>query len=71
MSFRYILDGLSEEQLMEVDRTERVGNVSVSTWSRRGGELALDAFGDTSIVDAADAATTAEPSVHEEAGQDD
>lgn len=71
MSFRYILDGLSEEQLMEVDRAERVGNVSVSTWSRRGGELELDAFGDTSIVDAADAASTAEPSVHEEAGQDD
>ncbi len=71
MSFRYILDGLSEEQLMEVDRAERVGNVSVSTWSRRDGELELDRFGDTGIVDAADAASTAEPSVHEEAGEDE
>jgi broad specificity phosphatase PhoE len=67
MSFRYVLDGLSEEQLMEIDRTERVGNVSLTTYARPDGELELDAFGDTSIVDAAEAETTAEPSVHEEA----
>jgi broad specificity phosphatase PhoE len=68
MSFRYILDGLSEEQLMEVDRTQRVGNVSVTTYTRGDDGLELASFGDTSIVDAADATATAEPSVHEEAG---
>jgi broad specificity phosphatase PhoE len=72
MSFRYVLDGLTEDQLMEIDRTARVGNVSLTTYTRPdGGELGLDAFGDTSIVDDADAATTAEPSVHEEVGAHD
>ena len=65
MSFRYVLDGLTEKELMDIDRTARVGNVSLTTYHRPHGELELDAFGDTSIVDAADADTTAEPSAPE------
>ena len=68
MSFRYVLEGLSEEQLMEVDRSSRVGNVSLTTYTRLDCELELEAFGDTSIVDAAEAATTAEPSAQEASG---
>jgi broad specificity phosphatase PhoE len=67
MSLRYVLDGLTEEQLMKVDSTSRVGNVSLTTYTRPHGELELEAFGDTSIVDAATATATAEPSAHEEA----
>lgn len=66
MSFRYVLDGLTEEQLMEIDRTAQIGNASLTTYRRPNGVLELDAFGDTSIVDAHDAAATAEPSVNDE-----
>jgi broad specificity phosphatase PhoE len=71
MSFRYVLDGLSEEQLLEIDRTSRVGNVSLTTYRRPQGVLELDAFGDTSIVDARSAEVTAEPSAGEKATADD
>jgi broad specificity phosphatase PhoE len=71
MSFRYVLDGLTEEELMEVDRTARVGNVSLTTYTRPSGDLELDAFGDTSIVDAAEATSTAEPTAHDQAPTDD
>jgi broad specificity phosphatase PhoE len=68
MSFRYVLDGLSEDQLMEVDRTNRLGNVSLTTYRRTHGDLELDVFGDTSIVDAAaEAEGTAEPAAQEKA----
>ena len=67
MSYHYVLDGLTEEQLMEVDRSTRLGNVSMTSYRRTHGELELTAFGDTSIVDAAEAEATAEPSVHEKA----
>jgi broad specificity phosphatase PhoE len=71
MSFRYVLDGLTEEELMEVDRTARVGNVSLTTYTRPSGDLELEAFGDTSIVDAAEATSTAEPTAHDQAPTDD
>jgi broad specificity phosphatase PhoE len=71
MAYRYVLDGLTEEQLMEIDRTERLGNVSLTTYRRPHGDLELEAFGDTSIVDAADAESTAEPPAREKATADD
>jgi broad specificity phosphatase PhoE len=71
MSYRYVLDGLTEDQLMEIDRTTRLGNVSLTTYRRPDGDLELERFGDTSIVDAASAETTAEPSVQETAAADD
>jgi broad specificity phosphatase PhoE len=71
MSYRYVLDGLTEDQLMEIDRTTRLGNVSLTTYTRPHGELELDRFGDTSIVDAASTDATAEPTVHERAADDE
>jgi broad specificity phosphatase PhoE len=68
MTFRYVLEGLTEAELMEADRTSRVGNVSLTTYRRSEGGPVLEAFGDTSIVDAAEAETTAEPSAGEQAG---
>ena len=60
MSFRYVLEGLDEERLLEIDATSRVANVSLSTWARKDGELRAEVFGDASIVDAADAEVTRE-----------
>lgn len=70
MSIRYVLDGLSEDQLMEIDRTSRVGNASLTTYRRPKGVLELEAFGDTSIVDARATEVTAEPSAREVSAAD-
>jgi broad specificity phosphatase PhoE len=70
MSFRYVLDGLSEDQLMEIDRSSRVGNASLTTYRRPNGVLELQAFGDSSIVDAGAGEVTAEPSAREQAAAD-
>jgi broad specificity phosphatase PhoE len=67
MSFRYVLEGLDEEHLLEVDRTSRLANVSMTTWARKdGGGLEPVCFGDTSAVDAAGGDVTREPGRHEE-----
>jgi broad specificity phosphatase PhoE len=71
MSFRYVLEGLDEQRLLEIDRTSNLGNVSLTTYERRSGDLVLTGFGDTSIVDAADADVTREPSVNEETSDGD
>jgi broad specificity phosphatase PhoE len=72
MSFRYVLEGLTEEALLEVDRTSSLGNVSLTRYVRADeGDLELDVFGDTSIVDAASAEVTREPSVNDQAPDDE
>ena len=63
MSFRYVLDGLTERQLLDLDGSTRLANVSVSRWARPDGELELVTFGDTGIVDARDSEVTKEPAV--------
>jgi hypothetical protein len=55
---------------MEIDRTSRVGNVSLTTYRRPNGGLELQAFGDTSIVDARGPEVTAEPTAREQAAAD-
>jgi broad specificity phosphatase PhoE len=66
MSFRYVLEGLDEEELLEIDGSSQIGNVSLTTYTRPEGELALERFADAGIVEGR-AETTAEPAVHEEA----
>ena len=34
MSFRYVLEGLTEQQLLEIDRTETIENVSMTVYTR-------------------------------------
>ena len=65
MSFRYVLEGLSEHDLLEVDRTARIANVSRTTYHRTDAGLELASFNDTSVVDDADAEVTREPSAAE------
>ncbi|MDZ5619629.1 histidine phosphatase family protein [Nocardioides sp. HM23] len=71
MSFRYVLEGISEQRLLELDREATIGNASVTTFERRDGGLALAGFADDSVVRRSMADATREPSVGdhgEEAG---
>lgn len=54
MTFRYVLEGLSEERLLEIDRNEPLPNASMTTYRREGTLLELVRFADTSAVDAAE-----------------
>jgi broad specificity phosphatase PhoE len=47
MTFRYVLEELSEEQLLEIDRTEPLPNASVTTYRRGGEAFELVRFADT------------------------
>jgi len=63
MSLRYVLEGLDERELLELDRRTTLGNASVTTYVRRGDRLELEAFADESAVRRADATPTGEPTV--------
>lgn len=51
MSFRYVLEGLTEEELLEIDRTSHIPNASLTTYRRSEAGLELVRFADTSVVD--------------------
>lgn len=70
MTFRYVLEGLTEEELLEIDRTETIPNASMTTYERRGDELELVSFADTSVVDEREAEVTEEPSDSDKADAD-
>jgi broad specificity phosphatase PhoE len=61
MSFRYVLEGLSEQELLEIDRRERIGNVSTTRYRRVEDGFRLVHFADTSILDRGGAHETHEP----------
>lgn len=61
MSFRYVLEGLDEKALLEIDATEALGNASMTTYRRTDSGLELIAFADTTAVDSSDATRTHEP----------
>jgi len=65
MSFRYVLEGLDEQRLLEIDRTSRVANASLTVYERGPDGLELARFGDTDILDRADAGVTREPGHHD------
>jgi broad specificity phosphatase PhoE len=60
MSFRYVLEGLSEEELLDIDRTTPLPNASMTVYRRSGHTWKLDRFADTSAVDDIDAEVTRE-----------
>ena len=62
MSFRYVLEDLTEQELLEIDSTTDLPNCSLTSY--RGGRdgVELVQFADTSAVEGAAAPTTAEPS---------
>ena len=53
MTFRYVLEGLSEERLLELDRGQNLPNASVTTYRRRADRFELVSFADTAAVDGA------------------
>lgn len=61
MTFRLALEGLTEERLLEIDRSEPLANCSMTRY-RRGddGLLELQAFGSTAALEASDVPTTHE-----------
>jgi len=68
MSFRYVLENLTEQELLEIDKRERLPNCSMTTYSSGDGSMDLVKFADTEAVDRSTAAATAEPSKVERAG---
>ena len=61
MSFRYVLEGLDESHLLEIDRDTRIGNATLTRYRRHGDVLRLEAFNDDSIVAQGTATRTEEP----------
>ncbi|MGN6753165.1 MAG: histidine phosphatase family protein [Intrasporangium sp.] len=68
MSFRYVLENLTEPELLDIDREEPLPNCSMTRYVEKDGRLRLDHFADTSAVDAAATPATDEPSKTERAG---
>lgn len=68
MSFRYVLEDLTEAELLDIDKRERLPNCSVTRY--RGAERAMElvAFADTEAVDRFGAEHTEEPSKGERSG---
>jgi broad specificity phosphatase PhoE len=60
MAFRYVIEGLTEQDLLEIDRTRRLGNASMTRYRRGPEGYQLEVFADTEAVDAAEAETTHE-----------
>jgi broad specificity phosphatase PhoE len=62
MSFRYVLEGLTEQELLEVDRSVQIPNASLTTFVRDGAGFRLERFADTEALDRSTADVTQEPS---------
>jgi broad specificity phosphatase PhoE len=60
MSFRYVLEELSEERLLEIDHGHRIGNASITRYRRTADGLELVTFADTEAVDSEEADVTHE-----------
>jgi broad specificity phosphatase PhoE len=70
MSFRYVLENFTEQELLEIDTTTDLPNCSVTSYRAAGDGVELVRFADTSALEKAQAPTTAEPSRSREANHD-
>ena len=70
MSFRYVLENLTEQELLDIDKRERLPNCSMTSYRLRDRTLDLVAFADTEAVDRSAARQTAEPTKTERTGHD-
>ena len=66
MSFRYALEGLDEAELLEIDRSTQISNVSITRYLRDEDGLALQEFADDSHLSRGPAEKTREPDRAEE-----
>lgn len=51
MAFRYVLEGIDEQHLLEIDREVQIPNASFTRFRRSGRGFALETFADTRAVD--------------------
>jgi broad specificity phosphatase PhoE len=51
MAFRYVLEGLDEQELLGIDHEVQIPNASMTTYRRDGDGFVLERFADTSAVD--------------------
>jgi len=61
MSFRYVLEDLSEQDVLRIDRDEPVPNASVTRYRRRGAVLEPDTVAGTGHLERASAEVTHQP----------
>ena len=72
MTFRYVLEGLTEQELLEIDRSTTIPNASLTAYRRGHDGLELECVADTSVVDAEQSTdVTHEPSDNQKAPTDD
>jgi broad specificity phosphatase PhoE len=62
MAFRYVLEGLEEGPLLDIDREVQIGNGTLTRFVRDGELFELERFADTCAVDDEDAEVTHEES---------
>jgi broad specificity phosphatase PhoE len=67
MSFRYALEGLEEAHLLDIDRTTRISNASVTRYTRQDGGIVLESFADDTHLTPGPAEKTGEPDPADEA----
>jgi hypothetical protein len=61
MVMRYVLENLTEQQVLDIDRTEVIANTAVTTYAGADGNLRLQRFNDASHLEANDVPATEEP----------
>ena len=61
MTFRYVLEGLDERELLRLDADVRVGNASLTRYRRGPDGMALTTFADTRAAEATAEVTHEEP----------
>ncbi len=61
MSFRYALEGLDEEELLDIDRSVAIPNASITRYERRDDALVLRTFADDGHLSSGPAEQTEEP----------
>ena len=68
MVFRFVLEGLSEEQVLEIDGSVQIGNTAVTTYADAGnGRLELRGFNETDHLEDVGAPVTQEPPAEQRA----
>jgi broad specificity phosphatase PhoE len=63
MVARYVLEDLTEAQVLDIDERETIANTAVTTYTASGDSWVLQQFNDASHLDTSDAPVTKEPDV--------
>jgi broad specificity phosphatase PhoE len=66
MAHRYVLEGLSEEEVLQAERDSPLPNASLTVFVRAGAGYRMDAFGDAEAIERAAADKTHESAKDEE-----